>query len=89
MRQTVKIIEAAVAFLGMLECHGASEAEIIKCEYTEPFVETVYSTNTSTLAITDADDASKNTILGNISFQIIKPGSNYGTLIRKLSSAWN
>ena len=73
MRKRIRIIEAAVVFESILNCASASEAEIIKCEYTGPFVTTVYSTNTSTLTITDAGDVSKNRSLANISLQIIKP----------------
>jgi hypothetical protein len=59
MRECIRIIEAAVAFVSVVNCAGASEAEIIKCEYTEPFVTTVYSTNTNTLTIADASERVK------------------------------
>jgi hypothetical protein len=73
MRQSTRIIEAAVAFVSVLNGANASEAEIIKCQYTDPFLTTVYSTNTSTLTFADAGDASRNKMLKNISFQIIRP----------------
>ena len=63
MPQITRIIEVAVAFVSVLNCAGGSEAEIINCQYTGPFLTTVYSTNTSTLTFTDAGDASKNKIL--------------------------
>ena len=50
------------------------QADIIKCSFTEPFITTVYSTNTSTLTVIYDAERRRET-LNNISFQIMKPAT--------------
>lgn len=47
-------------------------AEIFKCIYTEPFITTIYSTNTNTLTITDASNQQNSDTLTNVSLQIME-----------------
>lgn len=48
-------------------------ADIIRCNYTEPFISTVYSMTQSTLTIDDHSAGIRN-VYRNISFQILGPG---------------
>ncbi len=52
-----------------------SQADIIKCNFTEPFVDSVYSMTQSTLTYTIAgEDVISPVVLKNVSFQIKEAG---------------
>ena len=51
---------------------SVSQADIIKCTFTEPFIDTVYSTGRSTLTYKDFEN--KTTIVKGVSFQIKAAG---------------
>lgn len=50
---------------------SVSQADVIKCTFTEPFVDTVYSMTSSTLTYKTADGGKK--VIKNVSFQIKGP----------------
>jgi uncharacterized membrane protein len=50
---------------------AASQADIIKCNFTEPFVNSTYSMTQSTLSYVNADG--KKQVVKNVSFQIKSP----------------
>lgn len=52
---------------------SVSQADVIKCTFTEPFVDTTYSMTASTLTYKSADQ-SQNKVVKNVSFQIKGPG---------------
>lgn len=72
----------------LLLAASVSQADIIKCSFTEPFINTVYSTTQSTLTISGFDIQKQ--VIKNVSFQIKGPGSfdlidNKGKVLQKLT----
>jgi len=63
----MKIILAASLLVA-----SVSQADVIKCTFTEPFVDTVYSMTQSTLAYKSAEQ--KDIVVKNVSFQIKEAG---------------
>lgn len=51
---------------------SVSQADVIKCTFTEPFVDTVYSMSQSTLTYKSAE--LKDVVVKNVSFQIKEAG---------------
>jgi len=51
---------------------SVSSADVIKCTFTEPFIDTTYSMTQSTLTYKNIDG--KTTVLKNVSFQIKDAG---------------
>lgn len=67
---------------------NVSHADIIKCNFTEPFITTTYSTTQSTLKIESLGESTK--VLKNVSFQIIGAGifnlvDSKGHVVQKLT----
>lgn len=66
------------AILGLVLLFSFSaQADIIKCTFTEPFVSFDYSMTQSSMTITDSSayPTPKVTIVKNVSFQILAPGT--------------
>lgn len=61
------------ATTAVLLLSSISHADIIKCNFTEPFVTTTYSTTQSTLTYDDASTGKS--VIQNVSFQIKGPGA--------------
>lgn len=57
----------------MLLVASVSQADVIKCTFTEPFVDSTYSMTQSTLTYVTAGE-SKPVVLKNVSFQIKEAG---------------
>lgn len=65
-----------------------AQADIIKCSFTEPFINTVYSMSQQSLTMTSPD--SEKTVIKNVSFQIKGAGefellTKDGKLLQKLT----
>ena len=60
----------ALLTLSILVAGLAAQADIISCNFTEPFVDVTYSTTTSELTVLDHGNEGKKTIIKNASFQI-------------------
>lgn len=56
---------------GLLFLACTSNADIIKCSFAEPFVDTTYSMSQSTLTYSEFGEFKK---IKNVSFQIMAPG---------------
>jgi uncharacterized membrane protein len=74
-------------FTASLLLAAVSQADIIKCNFTEPFVNTTYSMTQSTLTYKNSEG--KTRIEKNVSFQIKGPGvfeliSKNGLLLQKI-----
>lgn len=63
----------AIAFLIASLFVGAAQADIIKCSFTEPFVNFEYSMTQSSMKVSGADFATYT--VSNVSFQIMGPGA--------------
>jgi hypothetical protein len=77
----------------LLLASAVSKADVIKCSFTEPFVDTVYSMTASTLTIRDAV-GQKARVVKNVSFQIKGPGEfelvgKDGKVLQKLKLTMN
>jgi uncharacterized membrane protein len=68
------LLPLSMSILLAIQTVASADADIIRCSFTEPFVVTSYSTNTSELDIAYDVDVSKNKILKNVSIQIMQPG---------------
>lgn len=64
-------MKKAVLFIISVCCNFA-HADIIKCTFTEPFIDTEYSMTKSTLTYNNYDG--QKTVIVNVSFQIKGPG---------------
>lgn len=75
-------------FIAALLFASITQADIIKCNFTEPFVNTTYSMTQSTLTYKNSDGQSK--VVRNVSFQIKSAGvfelvSKEGTVLQTLN----
>jgi uncharacterized membrane protein len=75
-----------IASLSLLS--SVSQADVIKCTFTEPFIDSTYSMTQSTLTYKDVDG--KSTVMKNVSFQIKSAGeflllSKSGKVLQALS----
>lgn len=59
-------------FIAVIFIASFSRADIIRCTFTEPFVNTIYSTTQSTLTYKNIENKTK--IIRNVSFQIKAAG---------------
>ncbi len=64
-------MKKAVLF-ALTACCNFASADIIKCTFTEPFIDTEYSMTQSTLTYKSFEN--KDTVIKNVSFQIKGPG---------------
>jgi len=71
---------------------AASQADIIKCVFTEPFIDTTYSMAQQTLTYSafTGEDKPEETVVKNVSFQIKGAGefelvAKDGTVLQKIS----
>jgi uncharacterized membrane protein len=62
----------ALFFITALIVSTAAQADIIKCSFTEPFVEIQYSMTQSSLTVTSADEPTY--VVKNVSLQILGAG---------------
>jgi hypothetical protein len=68
----VRATLASLALVGAMTSASLSRSEIIKCTYTEPFITTIY--NSDTHEVTISNNALKTvTKLANVSRRTIKP----------------
>ncbi|MCM2282625.1 MAG: hypothetical protein NDI61_12350 [Bdellovibrionaceae bacterium] len=78
-----------LSFSAVMMVGQVASADIIKCVFTEPFVNTTYSMARQTLEISSFDEDAPLRVIKNVSFQIV--GSNQfelrsveGTVLQKL-----
>lgn len=62
-----------IAFIVVSIFMASAQADIIKCSFTEPFINLEYSMTQSSLTVSGADFATYT--VKNVSFQIFGPGS--------------
>jgi len=77
-----------ILFVTSLLMMSISQADVIRCNFTEPFVASVYSMTQSTLSYVNSDG--KKQTIKNVSFQIKAAGvfelvAKDGTLLQKLT----